>query len=252
MTSFPTIPELIKLYSKKFNVLNDLPELENNKKVISILSGGLDSTILLYLLFHKYTSQNIIALSFDYNQKHSKELSAARITCKKLNIPHKILDIKFFGDLIAPVSSLSSKSNLLIEELDKVEDNKQPNTYVPYRNMLFTTLAFSFAESNNASYVFLGAQAGDLYGYWDCSMKFIDAMNNVSILNKERSISLKAPFANFSKGEEISLGLDLKVPFKDTWSCYSGKEKACGVCPTCKERLKAFDENGFPDPIEYE
>ena len=229
------------------NILDKLPT--DNNKIISVLSGGLDSTVLLYLLKEKY-KDDVIALSFNYNQKHSKELEYAKLTCKNTNTPHKIIDINFFGDLVSPVSSLSDNSEIKVPKLREVLGDPQPTTYVPYRNMLFVTLALSYGEAVNANYVFLGVQSTDLYGYWDTTPSFIDRINNVSQLNRKNQIQILAPFNNLLKDDEIKIGLELKVPFENTWSCYNGREKACSTCPTCSERIKAFMNCNIPDPIE--
>lgn len=230
-------------------VLEQLPN--DNKRVISVLSGGLDSTVLLYLLKRKY-NDNVIALSFNYNQKHSKELEKASETCMLTNTPHKIINIDFFGDLVSPVSALSNKELVEVPKIQDVLGDPQPKTYVPYRNMLFTTLALSFAEVENANYVFLGVQSTDLYGYWDTTPSFIERMNGVSELNRKSQIEILAPFNALLKEHEIKIGIELNVPFHMTWSCYNGHDRACGKCPTCAERIKSFMNCNMADPIEYE
>ena len=221
------------------------------KNVICILSGGLDSTILLYLLKVKY-KDNVHALSFNYNQRHTKELDYAKKSTKITKTPHKILNIDFFGDLVSPATSLTKNTSIDVPNLDDLKDKEEnPITMVPFRNMLFTTLAFSYAETINAKYVFLGIQQSDLYGYWDCTDKFVEKMNGVSSLNPQIDIKVVAPFVKMTKRDEILLGNELQVPFENTWSCYNGLELACGKCPTCRERLKAFSELNLTDPLNY-
>lgn len=232
-------------------ILNTLPQ--TNKKVICILSGGLDSTVLLYLLKKKY-NDNVIALSFNYNQRHSYELEMARKTCSKTNIPHKILPIEFFGNLVSNVSALSNDSNIEVPELEKVLGDPQPPTYVPYRNLIFISLALSFAEANDASHVFIGVQSVDLYGYWDTTMEFIKRVNDISELNRQHQIQIVAPFNQLLKSDEIQIGQTLNVPFENCWSCYSGpneNNEACGECATCCERIKSFMTVGIKDSIQY-
>jgi len=222
-------------------------------KVVSILSGGLDSTVLTYYLVDKYGSENVFALTFYYNQKHQFEIEKASKTCQKLNIQHKIIDISFLGDIVAPVSALSSKSSIDVPELKDVLGDPQPITYVPFRNTILLSLALSFAESNGCEKVFYGAQKNDLYGYWDTTEEYVNKLNDLIQLNRKHKITVEAPFTNFTKADEIKLGLKLNVDFKDTNSCYTPNEKgeACGVCPTCKERLKGFEDNNIKDPIPY-
>lgn len=196
-----------------------LPTLKDDKTAVVILSGGLDSTILTYLA-HRYYGNKLIALSMDYNQRHIVELEKAKITTNKLNIYHQVLPINFFGDLVANVTALSNTRNVDMPNIKEVLGDPQPVTYVPFRNMLFLTLALSFAEANNAQFIYIGLQAHDLYQYWDTSPEFIENMNNVAKLNRKNPIEIRAPFVNLSKEEEINLGKHLNVPFEDTWTCF--------------------------------
>ena len=138
---------------------------ENNSKNVVILSGGLDSTILTYALVNKYGSDNVIAITFDYNQRHKVEILKSKTTCIKLGLKHKILDIKFFGELVKEATCLAGDSELNTPTINEVLGDPQPITAVPYRNLLFLTLALSFAESNSANKVFIGVQSCDLYSY---------------------------------------------------------------------------------------
>lgn len=222
-------------------------------KKISILSGGLDSTVLTYELVKLYGRENVIALSFNYGQRHSIELEMAKKTCKYLNIQHKIIDISFIGDIISNVCALSDEKKIDIPTIQAVIGDPQPPTYVPYRNMLLCSMGFTFAESNNADMVFMGLQSIDSYGYWDTSSYFIEYINKVSSLNRKNSVKLVAPYINYKKYEEILIGIGLGVKFENTWSCYKGEydNGACGVCPTCSERIMNFCKAGIPDPIKY-
>lgn len=253
--------ESISIITKHFQNGNetikiDLPIIDEKHKAIVILSGGLDSTILTYLLHDHAIIPNmtLMALSFNYNQRHKIELEQAAKTCDKLKIEHKILNIEFFSDIIQEVSALSGNKKIDVPDLDQVTDICKPITYVPYRNQLFLTLAASVAESNYCSSIFIGAQAGDLYGYWDCTPIFIEEFNNLIHLNKNYRLSLYAPFVNLSKSQEIIIGNYLNVNFADTHSCYRGVDelgRSCGTCPTCQERLKNFKEVGIKDPLPY-
>ena len=226
---------------------------DHNSKNIVILSGGLDSTILTYVLVNKYGRDNVIALCFNYNQRHKIELERAKTTIDKLEIKSNIIDINFFGDLVKNVSSLAKESTIETPNIKEVLGDPQPVTYVPYRNLLFLTLALSFAESNFASKIFIGVQSCDLYNYWDTTQQFISYVNNVSMLNRKNPIKIEAPFVNFTKKEEILLGKTLGVDFKDTHTCYNPDDnnRSCGICPSCSERIKNFIDVGIKDPIEY-
>ena len=128
----------------------------------------------------------------------------------------------------------------------------QPVTYVPYRNMILIALGLSFAESNGCDAVFSGLQAQDQYAYWDTSNAFVTAMNGVSALNRQHTVTLEAPFAGMTKAQELYIAKDLRVPLEDTYTCYAGDaEGACGVCPSCAERIKNFMDAGIKDPVPY-
>lgn len=229
-----------------------LPIITN--KCISILSGGLDSTILTYKLCDQYGPENIIALSFNYKQRHDIELKFASKTAQILGIKHRIIDIGFFGELISPVSALSDQKIVDVPNIQDVLGHPQPVTYVPFRNLLFMTFALSFAEVNNASHVFIGLQAHDLYMYWDTALEFVNRVNHVAELNRQHPIQIAAPFVNLSKKDEIQIGQQLNVPFENTWTCYRGPDengKACGRCPSCAERIKNFIDADVKDPILY-
>ena len=127
----------------------------------------------------------------------------------------------------------------------------QPPTYVPNRNMMLLSTAVAYAEARGIHNVFYGAQAHDEYGYWDCTPSFIERLNHVLELNRRDVVTVHAPFVDKKKSELVPLGTELGVDFSHTWSCYRGGEIACGTCPTCVERLKAFLEAGADDPLPY-
>lgn len=233
-------------------ILKTLPE--TNQNVVSVLSGGLDSTIMTHVLAYKYGANKVLALSFNYGQKQSIELEKAALTCKDLNIPHKIIDISFLGEIVSPVCANISGTNVNMPEISEVLGDPQPVTYVPYRNLILNSLAFSFAEANDASYVSTGLQVHDSYGYWDTTQSFIDGVNNVSSLNRMHQISLLAPFSSLSKQEEILIAKELgNVDLSKTLTCYDPNEKgeSCGICPSCSERIMNFMKAGEIDPIAY-
>ena len=234
-------------------VLANLPELEPRKRVVSVLSGGLDSTVVTYLLVKKYGVDNVIALTFNYGQKHSIELDKAFTTCQRLGIAQHSIDITFLGDVIAKVSALVQGSEVEMPTIQDVLGEPQPVTYVPYRNMILNSIAFSFAESNDAIFIFNGLQAHDEYSYWDTSSEFTRRINAVSELNRKNAIICYSPLVEFSKKQEIEVAVELDVPFENTWTCYSGEqgEGACGTCPSCAERIMNFAKAGIIDPCPY-
>lgn len=236
------------------DVLETLPQLTPGKRVVSVLSGGLDSTIVTYTLVEKYGKDNVIALSFNYGQKQTIELDKAKLTCQKLGIGHHIIDISFLGKVVEKVSALSATGNVAMPTIEDVLGLPQPPTYVPMRNLILFAIASSFAESNNAQFITSGLQVHDEYAYWDTSTEFVNRMNEIFELNREHKITLLAPFINMSKKEEIEIGKELDVPWFDTWTCYSGENGhgACGKCPSCSERIMNFAKAGLIDPCPYE
>ena len=226
---------------------------DDNKLCVSILSGGLDSTILTYLLVDRFGKDNVKALTFNYNQKHNIELGKASITCSKLDIEQKILDIPFLGEINKDFSSLSSNGNVKVQTVKEMMGLPQPAQYVANRNSILINIAVSYAETIGANKVFYGAQSYDgVSGYWDTTRDFIDRLNSTFHLNREHLIQVYAPFLNCWKDTEIRIGASLGVPFEDTWTCYNPQgSKACGICSACVERVTAFKKVGIIDPIEY-
>ncbi len=236
------------------DVLATFPPLDAGKKVTSVLSGGLDSTIVTYTLVEKYGKDNVVALSFNYGQKQSIELEKAKTTCAKLGIAHHVIDIGFLGKVVEKVSALSASGNVAMPTIEEVLGEPQPVTYVPYRNLILFSIAMSFAESNDAQYVFNGLQAHDEYSYWDTTSEFTKRVNSVSELNRKNSVKVISPFVEFSKKDEIAVGKELNVPWLDTWTCYAGEQGhgACGKCPSCSERIMNFAKAGIKDECPYE
>ena len=216
------------------------------EKVVVILSGGMDSTTLLYDVVNQ--GYEVYTLSFDYNQRHSKELYYAEKTCRKLNIPHKIVDLNVLNQL-AP-------SSLTRDDWDvpegHYEDENMKQTVVPNRNMVMLSLATSYAISLDAKKLFYGAHAGDHSIYPDCRKEFIDKMKEVIKICDWKEVELSAPYWDIDKGDIVSIGLKLNVPYEDTWTCYKGLELACGKCGACQERIEAFKKNDIQDIIKYE
>lgn len=219
------------------------------KKAVIIISGGVDSTTLLWkLVKEKYKPQEILAISFDYGQKQIKELEYAKWNCNFLNVEHKVVELKHF---MKDFKSALTQDNIDVPNIKDVLGEPQPVTYVPFRNQLFLTIAAGVAESVSANEIYYGAQMHDMYGYWDTTPEFISRFNNLISLNRKSRILLITPFASHSKAETIAEGLKLGVRYEMTRSCYEKGDKSCGVCPTCAERLKGFKDNNINDPAEY-
>ena len=215
---------------------------------VVLLSGGLDSSVLLHEVRRRIGASPLYALSFNYGQKHVRELELAAEQASRAGAIHRISDLSFFGGLVR--GSALTDGAVAVPDLAALSEaqRRQPPTYVPNRNMLLLSLAAAFAESLAVRDVFYGAQKQDRYGYWDCTPDFIERINDLLALNRGQAIRVQAPFAAFSKAEIVRRGVELKVDFSLTWSCYRGAPPACGTCPTCVERAEAFRQAGLMDP----
>ncbi len=212
------------------------------KKAVCLWSGGLDSTTLIYKL--KSEGYDVYALSFNYGQKHSKELESVRKIASLNNIPTLIVDISNIDVLIKKGSLMTDES---VPEGYYTQES-QKSTVVPNRNMILLSLAVGYAETIGASIVSYAAHKSDVI-YPDCRKEFIEAMSKAIELATEGRVRLYAPFADMTKAEIVKLGLELKVPYELTWSCYKGGERPCLKCGTCLERIEAFKLNNVKDPL---
>jgi 7-cyano-7-deazaguanine synthase len=216
------------------------------QKVVVIFSGGMDSfTVLNQVARQGY---EIFALSFNYGQRHSKELDYARKACQQLGIKHKIVDISAINELIGG-SALTS--DIAVPEGHYAEASMQ-STVVPNRNMILLSLAVGYAVSVGANQAYYGAHSGDHAIYPDCRPEFVARMNEVCAIANYEAVEIVTPFLFNSKIEILKAGLDMELDYALTWTCYNGRDLACGKCGACQERLEAFAENGITDPLEYE
>jgi len=225
------------------------------KKAICLLSGGLDSSVTLAIA--KSEGYEVYATTFIYGQTHSKEIEAAKKIAKHFKVrEHKVIGLDLSE--IAKSSLISGAEIPTGRSAEEIISCKEiPSTYVPGRNIIFLSLALAYAESIDADAIFIGANAVDFAGYPDCRPEFFEKFQELINIGTKRGvegnpIKIKTPIINLTKAEIIKKGLSLGVPFELTWSCYLGKEKACGKCDSCILRLKGFKEAGLKDPIEYE
>ena len=225
-------------------------------KAMVLCSGGVDSTTCLGMAVDKYGSKNVIALSIYYGQRHTKEIESAIKVTKHYGVEHISLDLeKIFQYSDCSLLSHSDKDipeESYAKQIEKT-DGAPVSTYVPFRNGLFLSSAASIALSNGCEGIYYGAHSDDAAGsaYPDCSDEFNKAMNDAIYLGSGRQLKIEAPFINRTKAEVVKIGLDLKVPYEYTWSCYEGKDKPCGKCGTCIDRAKAFAANGVDDPAFF-
>ena len=203
-----------------------------------------------FTLLHHAINQNleVECITFDYGQRHIKEMEAAATICKENGI--RQLEIQ-----IANVDSIFADSALTSNDVEvphgSYHAESMQTTIVPNRNMLFISHAIAYAISQEIDQVWYGAHAGDHFIYPDCRPEFLDAMNQVAQTCHTFPISVKAPFLNFTKAEIVKLGLSLRIDYSKTWTCYEGQEIACGKCGSCNERLEAFSINNATDPLDY-
>ena len=216
-------------------------------KTLVICSGGLDSVTLAYLVAKQHQLAAIV--SFDYGQRHQKEVEYARLCAERLGAPYQLIDITSIGQVLTG-SSLTD--DIDVPDGHYAEDSMK-STVVPNRNTIMLSIAFGMAVSIGADTVAAAVHSGDHFIYPDCRPEFIDsfaAMQKLA-LQDLAEIELFAPFVHRSKADIVRSGADLNVPFADTWSCYKGQDIHCGRCGTCVERREAFQLAGIEDPTEY-
>ncbi len=218
---------------------------------VLIFSGGLDSTTLLWFLAKVEKHRRIHALTFNYGQRHLKEIEHARKIVEfarndGIDVEHKIVNISSIKDLIS-VGALAGN-----EEVPKAhyEDVAQRATIVPNRNMILLSIAVGYAVKIGANAVYYSAHRGDYANYPDCRKEFVKAMDTaVYLANIFTPVEIRAPFIDMDKAEIVRLGLKLGVPYELTWTCYEGRERPCLSCGACIERTEAFLLNGVKDPL---
>ncbi len=223
-------------------------------KALVLSSGGVDSTTALALAVEKYGSENVVALSVSYGQKHDKELRAAEAVAGYYGVEQKFLDLsrifEYSDCSLLARSTEEIPEESYAEQLEHRAGEAPVSTYVPFRNGLFLASAASMALSLGCEVIYYGAHADDSAGcaYPDCSPQFNDAMNEAIYQGSGRQLRIEAPFVNMNKAEVVKTGLGLGVPYELTWSCYEGGEEPCGKCGTCIDRAAAFAANGVEDP----
>jgi len=218
------------------------------KKALCIMSGGMDSTLSAYIM--KNAGYEIIALHFNYAQRtESKELGCFHAICDELNVLSRyVLDLDFFAQIGA-----SALTDTKIDVPTGGLEEGVPVTYVPFRNGIFLSMAAAIAEKEGAEAIAIGVVEEDSSGYPDCRESFIESMQrSINLGTKDDTdISIEMPLVHLKKSQIVKYALELDVPLHLTWSCYKSEDKACGVCDSCRLRLRGFEEAGAKDPIEY-
>jgi 7-cyano-7-deazaguanine synthase len=229
---------------------------QKNKKAIVLLSGGLDSATVIRIA--QNNGFDVFALSFQYGQRHSVELTAANKIAHELNvIEHKTanLDLRLFGG-----SALTDDIDVPKDRENEQMSNDIPVTYVPARNTIFLSFALAYAETINAKDIFIGVNALDYSGYPDCRPEYIDAYAQMANLatkagvSDDQAINIQTPLIDMTKAEIVTVGTKLGVDYSMTISCYDPDSdgRACGHCDSCLLRQKGFIEAGLNDPTRYQ
>lgn len=220
-------------------------------KAVVIASGGIDSSTLLYKTVDE--GYQVYALTFIYGQRHLKEIKSAEQISKELGIEHKVVDISSMNELLQ--GSALTDSSVDVPEVPETSEHYDTLklTIVPNRNAIFLSIAIGYATSIEADHVFFGAHFSDRGVYPDCRKEFVEAFEiSERLATDNPDLVIDAPFVDADKSDIVKLGAQLGVPFKETWTCYKGGEKHCGVCSSCRERKRAFVESGVEDPTGYE
>ncbi len=224
--------------------------MESKGRVVAIVSGGLDSIAMAYHLVN--IGFEVSLISYDYGQRHKKEIDFARLCAKNLNTDHHVVDLTV-------IKSLMNTSSLTSPDVEVPDGHYAQETMkitvVPNRNAIMINVATALAVSGNYDFVATGVHGGDHFIYPDCRPEFIASQTatlrlaNAGFISE--SFDVLAPFVNISKADIVALGHKINVPWLETWSCYKGGDTHCGSCGTCFERREAFEIAGVSDPTVY-
>jgi 7-cyano-7-deazaguanine synthase len=220
-------------------------------RVVATVSGGLDSVTLAHVLAGE--GHELVCVSFDYGQRHARELDCARACAERLGADHHVLDLRAVGSLLSG-SALTDRTVDVPE--GHYADESMAATVVPNRNAIMLSVTVGIAVARSAGAVATAVHAGDHPIYPDCRPVFIEAFEREARLANEGFIDpgfrVLAPFMDLTKDEIVRIGDRIGVPFAETWSCYVGGDRHCGRCGTCVERREAFELAGVADPTEYD
>jgi 7-cyano-7-deazaguanine synthase len=215
-------------------------------KTIAVISGGLDSAVLLYHLLA--AGDEVLAFSVNYGQRHVRELEQAAALARRRGLRHEIAELPGLARLFG-ANSLTAPDIAVPD--GHYTDVSMKQTIVPNRNMILLAAAAGWAIAEGAGAVAYAAHAGDHTIYPDCREPFAAALDAALAQADWHPVRLLRPFITWSKSEIVRRGAELGVPFADTWSCYKGGQRHCGTCGTCTERREAFRLANVPDPTSY-
>lgn len=215
------------------------------KDSVIIISGGMDSTTLLYDMQERIA----LGLSFDYGSNHNeREIAFAKLHCERLGVRHIVIRLGFMHDYFK--SSLLSGADAIPE--GHYADDNMRSTVVPFRNGIMLAIAAGIAESEGLKYVMMANHGGDHAIYPDCRPEFVSAMSAATKAGTYPGIEVLAPYTDLTKTDIALRGKQLGIDYAETWSCYKGGERHCGKCGTCVERREALHDAGIKDTTEYE
>ena len=218
------------------------------KKAVCIISGGMDSALAAAIA--KEEGHEIVAVHFNYGQRtERKELQSFRLIAEDIDAVERYeIDLPFFGQIGA-----SALTDDLIEVPVGGVEEGVPVTYVPFRNGIFLSIASAIAEKHGAQALYIGVVEEDSSGYPDCRQSYITAMEHAVDLGTkdETRIAIRMPLVHLQKSQIVTKAIELGVDLGHTWSCYQNEEEACGVCDSCRLRLRGFEMAGRVDPIPY-
>lgn len=221
-----------------------------SKKIVVTLSGGMDSALLLWKAINETNRESVYPIFFNYAQRHFREYDSAIDQADYFGINLKTVDVRSIKEL-ANISSLTNDSI----DTPKVKDmmgEAQPKSYVPFRNMMFLSMCCAYAETVGANEVWYGATKIDsLAGYWDAEENFVNKMNQVISLNREKQIKIVAPLLSMDKVDIVKEGVRLGVRFDKTYTCYSGEYPADAESASSSLRIQGFIKAGYIDPMPY-
>ncbi|MEW6675348.1 MAG: 7-cyano-7-deazaguanine synthase QueC [Nitrospirota bacterium] len=239
---------------------------KKRRKAVVLLSGGIDSSTTMAIA--KAEGYEIYALSFDYSQRHKRELASAKKVASSLGVEKHLIikfDLREIGgsaltaEIEVPKGVTSNELRVTSKEKDLSLVTRHssliPFTYVPARNTIFLSFALAWAEVLEAENIFIGANAVDYSGYPDCRPEYLRAFKDMANLATKASVEgrlrfrIRAPLISMKKSGIIKKGIELGLDYSLTWSCYEGDEVPCGMCDSCVFRAKGFREAGIKDPL---
>lgn len=225
-----------------------VPDAQKPTTAVLLLSGGMDSTTVLWQLRDEVPGGTVHTVSVDYGQRHRVELDcAAELSTRAGAASHRVLPVDLAGIGGSPLTDPAL-------DVPAASEGRQIDTVVPFRNLLFVTLAAGCAETLGVTDLCLAPVRDDYDAYRDCRREFYDSLEQTLGLGATRDTPFRihTPLVYRTKAEVVAIGLGLGVPYERTHTCYTGRRPACGVCDACSERLAAFRANGVRDPLAYE